>query len=71
MDPGEPDTGNSRKVLTGPESQVSSALDMGLYLDDSGLSANILIPPQSVAYNLAFPNEPRKQLLIQVPILCL
>ena len=62
---GEPDADALEKVLTELESQVSPTLDMGLYLDDSDSIYRYFDSlSERVAYNLAFPNEPRKLVLI-------
>ena len=62
---GEPDPDALEKTLAELESQVSPTLDMGLYLDDSDSIYRYFDSlSERVAYNLAFPNEPRKLVLI-------
>lgn len=62
---GEPDPDALEKTLTELESQVSPTLDMGLYLDDSDSIYRYFDSiSERIAYNLAFPNEPRKLVLI-------
>ena len=62
---GEPDAEALEKTLTELESQVSPTLDMGLYLDDSDSIYRYFDSlSERVAYNLAFPHEPRKLVLI-------
>ena len=62
---GEPDAEALEKTLTELESQVLPTLDMGLYLDDSDSIYRYFDSlSERVAYNLAFPHEPRKLVLI-------
>ena len=62
---GEPDAEALEKTLTELESQVLPTLDMGLYLDDSDSIYRYFDSlSERIAYNLAFPHEPRKLVLI-------